>query len=255
MKNFSLRSAVLGASIAALILITGYTFAYHGFARPYGAANGSGIYGFRGQAYGRMQSPIQKFAADSSATTSVSDQVRGDLLFIYEEEKMARDLYASFGEKWGWQTIGRVSMSESMHLNSVMNLLHTYGIPEPVLPTGSYQSAAISELAKRLLNEGIASEDAALHSALYVEEYDIADLTKRMNDTADPSILSTYQYLLNGSNAHLRYFYSLLVENGGTYTPQVLSQQAFDAALASQGGVGPMMGGYGGGRGGMMRWY
>jgi hypothetical protein len=162
-------------------------------------------------------------------------------------------VYASLGDTWGWQIIGHVSRSESMHQSAAASLLDRYGIQEPALPAGQYADAAIRELAAKLLREGNSSALDAVKTGLYIEEYDIADLRARMARTDNEDIREVYQHLLDGSYAHLRFFSTRLEQLGGTYDPQVLSPEDFDA-IAHSAGAG-VMGGRGSGKGGgMMRW-
>lgn len=185
------------------------------------------------------------------ATSTLSAVERADLLFVFEEEKLARDVYAELGKTWSWRTIGHVSRSESMHMSATGGLLESYGIPEPaVTPTaGKYADKEIQALYDRLVAQGLPSAEVAIKVGLFIEEFDIQDLKTRMARTDNADILAVYDYLLQGSYMHLHHFSMRLSEVGGTYTPQVLSQTEFDTAMGSTGG-GMMMGG---GKGGGMR--
>lgn len=53
----------------------------------------------------------------------------------------------------------------------------------------------------------------------------------RLNATANPQIKATYGYLLQGSYNHLQAFVRQIERQGGSYIPQVLSQQELKAIL------------------------
>jgi hypothetical protein len=218
----------------------------------------------RGQEDVRQQVPLANTSKHGAAmmmqvgdiaTSTLTDSERADILFVFEEEKMARDIYGVLGEAWGWRTIGHVSRSEQMHMTAVGGLLESYGIPEPkeTSSTGRFADKDIQALYDRLVAEGRPSAEAAIKVGLYVEEFDIHDLKTRMAHTDNKDILAVYDYLLNGSYMHLHHFLMRLGEVGGTYTPQILSKEEFDQAQAEgMNGMGGMMGGGRGMGGGMM---
>lgn len=262
------RPLALGAVIGAAMLGTGAlavdaAFDHHdddrgfGKGRQWSQGTGEplrGAFKWNGTGMGMgMGGAALLTDVSAKATSTLSDTERADLLFIYEEEKMARDIYSTLGEKWGWQTIGHVSRSESMHMSVMASLLDRYGIPEPTQIAEQYVDADIRDLALRLVSEGNDSALDAVKTGLYVEEFDIADLRARMERTDNTDIHEVYQHLLDGSYAHLRFFSTRLAQIGGTYEPQVLSREDFDTIARSA--TSGMMGGRGGGqRGGMMRW-
>jgi len=137
-----------------------------------------------------------------------------------------------------------------MHMSAAGGLLESYGIPEPSVTAtaGTFADKEIQGLYDRLVQEGRPSAEAAIKSALFIEEFDIKDLKTRMARTDNADILAVYDYLLQGSYMHLRHFSMRLAEVGGTYAPQVLTQEEFDSAKGAMGG-GMMMGGGGKGRG------
>ncbi len=244
-------------AIIGLVLLLGVAWAFteardghdrHGNEYRKGQEKGTGGSGSAGEHGAAMMMRVGDIA-----TSTLSATEQADLLFIFEEEKMARDVYAELGKSWGWRTIGHVSRSESMHMSAAGGLLESYGIPEPALtPTvGKFADKEIQGLYDRLTLEGRPSAESAIKVGLFIEEFDIKDLKTRMARTDNPDLLAVYDYLLQGSYMHLHHFSMRLAEVGGTYTPQVLSPAEFDAAKESMGG-GMMMGGQGGkGKGGM----
>ena len=129
-----------------------------------------------------------------------------------EEEKLARDLYASFAAMYPsavWDTIGA---AESTHLAAVRTLLARYGIADPTggLSAGSFASPGTAALYTSFLAQGSASEAAAFGVGRTVELDDIARLDAARIGVTAADVLRVYGNLRNGSTQHLRAFSRLL---------------------------------------------
>ncbi|OYQ62949.1 hypothetical protein B9G53_19165 [Pseudanabaena sp. SR411] len=83
-----------------------------------------------------------------------------------------------------------------------------------------------------ILRYGQTSLPEALKVGALIEETDIKDWRDRLNTTANPQIKATYGYLLQGSYNHLQAFVRQIERQGGSYIPQVLSQQELTEILA-----------------------
>ena len=55
------------------------------------------------------------------------------LLFMREEEKLARDVYMTLYEKWGLPIFANIAQSEQTHTEAVRSLLVKYDIADPVI--------------------------------------------------------------------------------------------------------------------------
>ncbi|MDP2030099.1 MAG: DUF2202 domain-containing protein [Thiobacillus sp.] len=52
-----------------------------------------------------------------------------DLLFMREEEKLARDVYLTLYETWGLAVFSNIASSEQSHMDALLKLLRTYRCP------------------------------------------------------------------------------------------------------------------------------
>jgi hypothetical protein len=55
------------------------------------------------------------------------------LLFMREEEKLARDVYLAFYEEWGKPVFSNIAESEQTHTDAVAEKIEKYGLPDPVV--------------------------------------------------------------------------------------------------------------------------
>ena len=156
------------------------------------------------------------------------------LLFIREEEKMARDVYRVLYEKWGNPIFATIESSEQNHMDAMANLLTFYGIDDPVDndETGMFTNTVITELYVDLIGRGSVSEIEALKVGAYIEEFDILDIWQAYDETDEERIQTVYQNLYEGSYNHLQafvYVYELLT--GESYVPQIFGESAYDDVM------------------------
>jgi hypothetical protein len=197
----SLRSpralAALGALALALTVGVGTVAA----AGPHGG--GARLLPARG--------PLAGLPATTPSGTLTTAQAAA-LAGMADEEKLARDLYASFAAMYpsaAWDNIGA---AESTHLAAIRTLLRRYGIADPTatLPAGSFASADMAALYATLLSQGSTSEAAGFAVGRTVELDDIGKLDAARFGVTAADVLRVYGNLRVGSTQHLSAFSRLL---------------------------------------------
>jgi hypothetical protein len=188
----------------------------------------------------------------------LSDEEAQGLLYMREEEKMARDLYNAFYATWGLPVFQNIAGSEQTHMDAVKFLLDRYELADPTqVQPGVFTDPDLQALYDQLIASGSQSLGAALKAGGAVEEIDILDLQSRLELTDQADIQQVYNNLERGSENHLRTFVkTLLRQTGEAYQPQYLSPEAYQAILdGSMPGSGRGSGSQGtvGGRGGGQR--
>ena len=149
------------------------------------------------------------------------------LLFMREEEELARDLYLDIYDATALNVFRNISNNaETRHAEAIRILLDTYNLDDP--STGSrntYTDPDLQALYTDLLNIGLGSDDlAALRVGALVEETDIRDINAHKDNvsTKHQDIISTYDNLLCGSRNHLRAFAAQIESRSGSpYQTQV----------------------------------
>jgi hypothetical protein len=189
-----------------------------------------------------------------TATGDLSQDEAAALLFMIEEEKLARDVYNALYSVWGLSTFQSIALSEQAHIDSLAVLLDRYGLTSPVqAEAGAFTDPELQALYTELVARGSTSLSEAIKAGGAVEEIDILDLQSRLALTDNADIQQVFNNLLRGSENHLRAFAkALLAQTGETYVPQYLTPEAYAAIMAgSAGNYGNGRGGQGGGgRGG-----
>ena len=157
------------------------------------------------------------------------------LVLMREEEKLARDVYNTLGEKWGTRIFTNIAKSEQTHTDAIKVLLDRYNIEDPVKDDsiGVFTSPELDELYKQLVKQGDSSLLDALIVGAIVEDLDIKDLNELSAKTDNADIITTYNNLNKGSRNHLRAYVGQIKDNDGSYSPQYISQAEFNAIISS----------------------
>lgn len=157
----------------------------------------------------------------------LSEPEKADLLFMREEEKLARDTYLTLYEKWKLNVFSNISGSEQKHMDTILGLLTKYGLPDPAAstPVGVFRNAELQSLYNDLASTGQLSALDALEVGALIEEVDIRDMVKSIEVSTHADVDKAYTSLMCGSRNHLRAFAGNIVSMTGTaYTAQVLDQ-------------------------------
>jgi hypothetical protein len=165
---------------------------------------------------------------------SLSDTERASLLFMIEEEKVARDAYVLFSSKFGGNVFANIQKSEQTHMDAVGYLLDRYEMSKPsTLSTfGTFENADLQALYDALTEQGSASWVEALKVGAAIEEVDIMDLKRIVAEDIDNADLAAvYANLIKGSENHLRAFVKNLNKQGVSYSPQFLSEADYQAII------------------------
>ncbi len=176
---------------------------------------------------------------NSMTTADLSVDEIADLMFMREEEKLARDVYLALFELWGTPVFQNIAASEQAHMDALLGLINQYGLEDPAAgnDAGVFSDPDLQDLYNQLIATGSQSLADALIVGGAVEEIDILDLQGSLAQTRNNDIISVYQTLLTGSENHLRAFVpSWEREAGEVYQPQYLDQ--YDYADIMAGSIG-----------------
>jgi len=143
-----------------------------------------------------------------SDTILSADEIAG-LIFMREEEKLARDVYTKMYQKYNTRIFLNISRSEQRHMDAIKYLLTFYNLPDPAqnTPPGVFVNAELQSLYNELILRGNVSLLEALKVGRDIEILDIADLEEQItNVVTHMNIKRVYRNLKNASEQHLRAF-------------------------------------------------
>lgn len=163
----------------------------------------------------------------------ISPEDETALLFMIEEEKLARDTYQYLYEKWNLNQFSNIKNSEQTHMNSIETLLKKYDISYTILEVGFFNNPELQSLYNGFKEDGAKSVIDALKIGATIEDLDIKDLESFISKTNNFSIVEVYQNLQCGSRNHLRSFINALDNENTVYSPQFLTNDEFNLIINS----------------------
>ena len=188
---------------------------------------------------------------ESSEELAESNSIDGEnagIIFMREEEKLARDVYLQLAELWGMNIFSNITASEDTHMDAVLTLIDMKGLVDPVLglEVGEFQNQELQTLYDALVARGGGSLADALLVGAAIEEIDIMDLQEFLAESKDEAVSEVYLNLLKGSINHLQSFVRTYErQTGEQYQPQYLTEEAFQELISMASSRGN---GAGGGR-------
>jgi len=236
----NLKNIFIGVLSAIIVIAIGAS-AYSAFASAeipstpeaatvnYGNGNGNGNNGENGTGTTVLDIP----AADVTAEESAS------LLYMREEEKLARDVYTVLAATWGQTSFTNIAASEQQHMDQIKLLLDRYALTDPAQAPGQFTDSTLQGLYDQLVAQGNLSLADALKVGAAIEEIDILDLQTRFAQTDNADIQLVYNNLMKGSFNHLQAFTSVLTQQTGeTYEPQYLGADQYQVIISTANGNG-----------------
>lgn len=170
------------------------------------------------------------FEGQETTSTELTQDEIDALLFMREEEKLARDVYLTLYEKWDLILFNNIARSEQRHMDAVKTLIDRYGLEDPILgEVGEFTNQDLQSLYDDLVIKGSQSISDALLVGGAIEEIDILDLQEGLKERTNPDVTRVFESLLRGSYSHLKAFVNTFNRQPGeTYEPQYMTQNAFD---------------------------
>ena len=186
------------------------------------------------EGYGPGEETHQATIAALSDTELSTSELEG-IAFMREEEKLARDVYIQLADLWNMNIFSNISRSEDTHMEAVKTLIDLFGFEDPVQDNevGVFTDPILQDLHDELMVSGSISLADALLVGGAIEEIDILDLQKYLNETSNSAVIEVYENLLRGSINHLNSFVrNYERQTGETYQPQFLSQEEYQELIS-----------------------
>lgn len=168
---------------------------------------------------------------DELPLDELSDKEIEGLKFMREEEKLARDVYLTFYEQWSILPFKNISKSEQAHMDAILLLLNKYNLDDPAdgNDIGVFVNEELQTLYDQLVKKGSTSVTEALKVGALIEEVDIIDLQRIIDQDVDnEDIEFVLSNLKRASGFHLRAFVTNLNRYSIEYVPELLDEETFN---------------------------
>lgn len=143
------------------------------------------------------------------ANSVLSEEQKDTLFFIYQEEKVARDVYITLGKIYQNEDIVELIRSaEQRHIDSARELCETYGVETSHIDektVGKFESPVLQTLYDACIEKGEKSLLDALEVGEFIGNTEIDDLEQA--SVGMPSdVVNVYKNLKKGNLNHLNAF-------------------------------------------------
>ena len=145
---------------------------------------------------------------DNIPLSELTDTQKEGLVFMIEEEKVARDVYTHLYNTHGVRIFANIARAEQKHMDALQVLLDRYELEAPLTlgEVGIFENDELQSLHDELIVKGDLSMVEALGVGVAIEEVDIADLEDILNTGVPEDFTMIYENLLKGSYNHLNAF-------------------------------------------------
>lgn len=164
---------------------------------------------------------------------TLSEENQAALLFMLEEEKLARDTYIFLNNMWSINQFANIQKSEQTHMNAIENLLFENNIEHTIKSVGEFKNQTLQNLYNQFEIDGTVSKANAMQIGATIEDLDIKDLQDYLDRTTHLDLIAVFENLQCGSRNHLRSFVSGIENGGNTYTPQFITQEDYNAIIST----------------------
>jgi hypothetical protein len=173
---------------------------------------------------------------DSLPFESLNSSESEALLIMREEEFLAHDVYLTLSQLYTKPIFRNITLSEQVHTDAIKALINKYSLVDPAANhvTGAFMNQDLQALYNSLVTLGSGSLLNGLVAGATIEDLDIKDLKDHLLTIDNQDITCVFNNLMRGSRNHLRSFYANIKFTGGTYAPQYLTQEDFDAIVNSK---------------------
>ncbi len=145
----------------------------------------------------------------STASAIATDAA--NILFIKQEEKLARDVYQALYAKWGHTAFKNIAAAEQQHMDAMDGLIARYGLTDTTpAEAGKFTYPELQALYDELIASGSQSLQQALQAGVLIELTDIADIQAALDATKELPIRRVLTNLQNASRNHLSAFNTAL---------------------------------------------
>ncbi len=142
-----------------------------------------------------------------SPASALTSSAASSILFMKQEEKLARDVYQTLAAKWGHYTFVHIMASEQQHMNAVDRLISIYQLTDPTpAEPGKFTYPELQTLYNDLVAAGSKSLRDALAVGVAIEQTDIADLQEALKSTRERPVWNVFNSLMRASSNHLAAF-------------------------------------------------
>jgi hypothetical protein len=145
---------------------------------------------------------------DSFTPGELSPEEEAGIIYMRQEEKLARDVYTILAQTWNVAVFENIISSEQNHMDAVLRLITRYNLVDPVEndEVGVFSDPGFQQLFNDFVQQGQQSLTEALLVGQTIEQQDISYLEYQLSFVDNPDLVKVYSNLKTASEKHLYSF-------------------------------------------------
>ncbi len=130
------------------------------------------------------------------------------IIYMRQEEKLARDVYIVLYEAWNYKIFDNIQKAEQNHMDAVKRLIVRYDLEDPIVSdeVGVFSNPVFQQMFDDFVLQGQQTLLDAMLTGQAIEQQDIEDLENQLSIADNPDIINVYTNLKTGSERHLLAF-------------------------------------------------
>ncbi|MCB0645205.1 MAG: DUF2202 domain-containing protein [Saprospiraceae bacterium] len=168
----------------------------------------------------------------ANSTSGISLDEQKTLVQIFEQEKMARDVYTQIGEKFGIKILKNAAIGKQKQMSQILDLL---ALNQANIAfddaQGVFRNAELTEHYNAFLAEGLGSLNNAFRVGAKMEDYNIYQIDKVLSSTTNDKLVLLFSKLSCSSGNELKTQVNMLVGNGEMFMPDYISVKLYRSIM------------------------
>ncbi|HKB87608.1 MAG TPA: DUF2202 domain-containing protein, partial [Ignavibacteriaceae bacterium] len=113
----------------------------------------------------------------------LSPEEAAGIIFMRQEEKLARDVYIVLYQVWEYKLFDNISKAEQNHMEAVKRLIVRYDLEDPIVSdeVGVFSSPVFQQMFDDFVLQGQQSLLDAMQTGQAIEQQDIEDLENQLS--------------------------------------------------------------------------
>jgi len=164
----------------------------------------------------------------------VSPEERQGLIQMRQEIKLVRDVSLALYNRWQLPVFLNNANAWQAQMDNTKALMDKYHIADPMVDNtpGIFADPHYMELYNTMVAKGMTSLENAFSAGANMEDRVIYTMNNMMALTDNADMMVVYQYMMAGSQGHMKTFVGMMEGQGIPYNPQYISHDQMEQIMS-----------------------
>lgn len=168
----------------------------------------------------------------TNQTSGISTDEQKALVQIFEQEKLARDVYSQIGEKFGIKILKNAAIGKQKQMSLILDFMTLNQVAVAFDDAqGVFKSPELRENYSAFLTEGLGSLNNAFRVGAKMEDYNIYHIDKILATQTTGKLVLLLSKLSCSAGNELKTQVNMLVGNGEMFMPDYISVKLYRSIM------------------------